>query len=169
MRYILSIDYEKCTGCRMCVMACSLEKTNTFNPLRSRIGLLRWEEEGRIAPVVCLQCEDPICSPCCPVDALVKNPENGVVELNSQVCVGCKVCMMICPLGGTTLDPIEGKVIKCDLCGGHPKCVEVCETGALQYVRADRATMGGTRRTLEKIVKSITPIQVGSESSPEHS
>ena len=156
MKRILFIDYDECTGCRMCVMACSLEKTGTFNPARSRISIAKWEEEGIMAPVVCPQCEDPICIQCCPVDAIVKNEVNGVVEINSQVCIGCKVCMMVCPFGGLILDPIEGKIIKCDLCDGDPQCVKVCETGAIQYVKANKGIAIRRRSTLEKITRSLS-------------
>jgi Fe-S-cluster-containing hydrogenase component 2 len=30
-----------------------------------------------------------------------------------------------------------GKVQKCDLCGGDPKCVSACPTAAITYVDAD--------------------------------
>ena len=44
MRSILFVDPEKCTGCEICVLYCSFEKTETFNPTRSRVNIIRWEE-----------------------------------------------------------------------------------------------------------------------------
>lgn len=155
MKRILFIDYAECTGCRMCVMACSLEKTGTFNPARSRINVVRWEKEGIMVPIVCSQCEDPICIPCCPVDAISKNEMSGTVTIDAQVCIGCKVCIMVCPFGSIAMDPVEEKIIKCDLCNGYPKCVNVCETGAIQYIGYNKGIATRRRGALNKITKSL--------------
>ena len=158
MRKMLLIDYELCTGCRMCVMACSFTKTNTFNPARSRIGIVKWEEEALRIPIMCQHCEEAPCIACCPVDAISKNEETGLVEINSQVCIGCKMCMMICPFGGPSYEPVEKRVVNCDLCGGNPACVEVCPTEALQYVKADRTAAIRRRGAMERLKKSITAL-----------
>lgn len=162
MRNILLIDGDKCTGCSMCVLACSFGKTDTFNPARSRIRLVNWEEQGKIVPVVCQQCEEPVCMACCPVDAISRNEETGLIEINRQVCINCKICREVCPFGGPLLDPVSGDVVLCDLCGGNPACVEVCPTSALQYVRADRdnakrrlAVMGKIRESIVALNKSL--------------
>ena len=36
-------------------------------------------------------------------------------------------------------DDTYNVIQKCDLCGGEPRCVPFCPTGALQYLPADRA------------------------------
>ena len=153
---MLLIDYDKCTGCNICTLRCSFEKTITFNPLRARINIVRWESEGIMLPVLCLHCEQPACIPCCPTNALSKNQETGVVELNGQICMGCKMCMMVCPFGGPSFDPIEKRVVLCDLCEGNPVCVEVCPTRALQYVRADRNAIVRRHKAMERTIKSLT-------------
>ena len=66
--------------------------------------------------------------------------------------------MMVCPFGGPSFDPIEKRVVKCDLCDGNPVCVEVCPTGALQYVRADRNVIVRRRQAVERIMKSLTTV-----------
>lgn len=164
MGNMLFVDYDKCTGCRMCVMACSLNKTGTFNPVRARISIVKWEEEGIMAPVMCQHCEEPFCVACCPVDAISKNEESGAIEINSQVCVGCKMCMMICPFGGPSFDPVERKVVNCDLCDGNPACVEVCPTDALQYIRASRSAAIRRRGAMEKMRKAIVALSNGAVS-----
>ena len=107
-------------------------------------------------PVLCLHCEQPACIPCCPTNALSKNRETGVVELNRQICMGCKMCMMVCPFGGPSFDHIEKRVVLCDLCEGNPVCVEVCPTRALQYVRADRNAIVKRHKAVERTIKSLT-------------
>ena len=153
---MLIIDSDKCTGCRMCVMVCSLTKSNTFNPARSRISIVKWEEEGIMIPVMCQHCEDPPCLPCCPVDAVKKDREGTeAVSISNQTCIGCRMCMAVCPFGGPSFDSTEGKVVICDLCDGEPQCADICPTGALQYVRADRLAIVRKHGAVERMAKAI--------------
>ncbi|MHA2424036.1 MAG: 4Fe-4S dicluster domain-containing protein [Candidatus Thorarchaeota archaeon] len=130
---VLAIDFEKCTGCRNCELACSIAHTQTFNPARSRIQILKNELENVLAPMVCLQCERPLCKNACPNDAIVKN-EHGILYVDSDVCVGCMNCVTACVYGGITIDPKTKKAIKCNHCEGNPKCEPACEYGAITYL-----------------------------------
>ena len=78
---ILSINLNRCTGCRNCELSCSIAHYHTFNPSRSRIHILKKEHENLIIPVVCLQCEDPLCVDACPTGAIRKN-EKGIIRKN---------------------------------------------------------------------------------------
>lgn len=133
MDHILSIDYDKCTGCRSCEMACSIAHEKTFNPARGRIQVVKQERENIIAPIVCLQCDSPLCQDACPNGAIVRN-ELGVLYVERETCVGCMNCTTACIYGGIAIDPITRKAIKCDLCLGDPKCVGACEYGAISYL-----------------------------------
>ncbi len=155
MKNLLLIDGDKCTGCSMCVLACSFTKTNSFNPARSRIRLINQEEEGEIVPVLCQQCEEPVCMACCPVDAISRNDGTGLVEIDRQACINCRICREVCPFGGPSFDPVSKEVVICDRCGGNPACVEVCPTGALQYVTADRKGTTAKLRVMGEARKSI--------------
>ncbi len=73
----------------------------------------------------------------CPVEAITKNADTGAMEVHDSICVGCKVCTIACPFGTVNYNHDTGKVIKCDLCGGDPKCAEACPTGAITSVDAD--------------------------------
>jgi len=44
---------------------------------------------------------------------------------------------LICPIEGVVFDASTGKAVKCDLCGGDPECVKVCDKGALKYTFAE--------------------------------
>ena len=158
MRNIIVIDNNKCAGCSICALACSFDKTNTFNPARSRIRIVNWEEQGKIVPIMCQHCEEPVCVACCPADAMSRNEETGIVEIDRQTCIDCNICRKICPVGGPSLDPISGEVVLCDLCGGKPACVEACPTGALQYVRADRDSIPKRLETKGEIRESIVAL-----------
>ena len=72
----------------------------------------------------------------CPVEAITKNMVTGAMEVNETTCVGCKVCTIACPFGTVNYNPDNGKVAKCDLCGGDPQCADACPTGAITYVDA---------------------------------
>ena len=65
----------------------------------------------------------PACAAACPVSAIQRNPSSEVVEIDLDLCVKCKECITACPYKAIYFDDIEDKIIKCDLCGGDPKCV----------------------------------------------
>jgi len=132
----LHIDPGKCTGCRQCEMACSYEHEQSFNPALSRIKVFDFHEQGRFVPYSCTQCSEAWCLQACPVDAISANAALGTKVVNSDICVGCKVCTIACPFGTINYNPHSGKVSKCDLCDGAPKCAEACPTGAITFVDA---------------------------------
>ena len=136
MQKSLLIDPGQCTSCLQCEMACSLEHTGAFNPARSRIRIFEFEHGARAVPYTCTQCAEAWCMHACPVEAITKNMKTGAMEVNETTCVGCKVCTIACPFGTVNYNPDNGKVAKCDLCGGDPQCADACPTGAITYVDA---------------------------------
>ena len=150
---LILIHPEKCTGCRTCEMICSFVKTETFSPYRSRVRILKIEEEGIDLPMMCLQCTDPICSDACPVGAIWKE-EGGLVKLDPSLCRGCHACMLVCPFGAISIDD-EGYMVKCDLCGGDPQCVNWCETKALEFRRPELARTSLMDKRSERILRSL--------------
>jgi Fe-S-cluster-containing hydrogenase component 2 len=137
MQKSLLIDPAKCTSCLQCEMACSFQHEGRFNPARSRIKVFEYEHGARAVPYTCTQCAEAWCLQACPVEALKRDALTGAVELSEAICVGCKVCTIACPFGTINYNPTNGKVAKCDLCGGDPQCAEACPTGAILYVDAD--------------------------------
>ncbi|MDN5344155.1 MAG: hypothetical protein PWQ18_266 [Clostridia bacterium] len=57
----------------------------------------------------------------------------------SGLCVGCKMHLLACPFGSIHFDAGEQVSEKCDLCGGDPRCVKFCISGALQLVEEQEA------------------------------
>jgi carbon-monoxide dehydrogenase iron sulfur subunit len=137
MEKVLQVDMEKCTGCRTCEAVCSLRNTGSADPARSRIKIIRYERRGEyhnFIPMVCQQCATPLCMEACPTNAISRSPDTGAMLVDEKACVGCRVCNMVCPVGGVSLDPVTEVASKCDLCGGDPECVKYCDAEAIKYV-----------------------------------
>ena len=126
------VDPERCTGCRRCEVACLLAKGGGEKPSPPRINIASIEEIGHIHPFVCQQCFEPSCMEVCPTRAITKGSD-GIVKVEEERCVGCKMCILACPHKGVTYSESTGKSIKCDQCDGHPQCVLQCTTGALSF------------------------------------
>jgi Fe-S-cluster-containing hydrogenase component 2 len=130
------VNSKKCTGCRICELACSLVKNKTCSPAKSMIRIVTWPKEGLSVPVVCRQCGDAPCARACPVEAIRRDEKTGAWFVDLDTCCGSGVCVEACPFGAMTFDNERGKSVNCDLCEGKPKCVEVCPTNAIEYIGA---------------------------------
>lgn len=149
MSKILTISPEKCIGCRSCELICAFNKTGEFNPKESAVTVLSFEEAAISVPVMCMQCEDAACVKVCPVGALSRN-ENGAIVTDEKKCIVCKMCISACPLGNMTFSAIEKKIVKCDLCGGSPKCEQFCPAGAIEYKEGTTANINRKKAIAEK-------------------
>lgn len=134
MSKMLMIHPDKCTGCRNCELACSMEHEGDFRPLASRVHVYTWEREGFSVPMMCQQCSEPACVTVCMPHAMQRNPATGVVELDRARCIGCKMCVQACPFGAAAWDAKTTKILKCDTCDGDPACARFCPTHALEWV-----------------------------------
>jgi carbon-monoxide dehydrogenase iron sulfur subunit len=151
MAKVLMIDHEKCTGCRLCELVCSVKHEGVSNPMRSRIKVVKWESEGLYIPMSCQQCEDAPCMSVCPVKAISRDESLDRVVVDYDKCIGCRACVAICPFGAMGFDVNARKVFKCDLCDGDPQCVRFCEEKAVDYVEADRVSVSKKRKAAQKI------------------
>jgi Fe-S-cluster-containing hydrogenase component 2 len=151
MEMILVVDHEKCTGCRLCEMVCSVEHTGVSNPARSRIHVIKWPWEGFELPMLCQQCEEAPCIAVCPKNALSRDASLDQVTLDYDLCIGCKMCVTACPFGGMGIDVVARQVIKCDLCDGDPACVRFCDPEALRFVPASLVNLLKKRDAGQKL------------------
>ncbi len=93
----------------------------------------------------CLHCVDPSCVSACPVSAMIKDEDTGIVSHDVDRCIGCRYCVYACPFQVPKFDYDDpfGKIEKCQLCnhllaeGKLPGCVEHCPTGATVFGRYD--------------------------------
>ena len=158
MAKVLMIDYEKCTGCRLCEQVCSVKHEGVSNPARSRIKVVK--EEGGCVPVSCQQCLQAPCLAVCPVRAISRDESLNRVVIDYDRCIKCRMCVAVCPFGAIGFDTLAEKTIKCDLCDGDPQCARFCEPKAIQYVEATTVSDAKKRATAEKlpgILREIAP------------
>jgi carbon-monoxide dehydrogenase iron sulfur subunit len=150
MAKVLITDYEKCTGCRICELVCSVKHEGVSNPARSRIKVIKWESEGRYVPMSCQQCESAPCMLICPVKAISRDEVLNRVKVDYDTCIGCRMCVAICPFGGMGFDVLAKKVMKCDLCDGEPQCARFCDVHAVSYVDADAQSIQKKKAVADK-------------------
>jgi len=134
--FVLAIP-ERCTGCRLCEMVCSLAKQNAINPSLASIQVMSamaGEQEMHF-PIKCDQCLDAPCIDACNRNALYRDRKTGAIIVDKWACNQCGACVAACPFGMISMG--EKSIVKCDLCKGEPLCVAVCKAGALKFVQRD--------------------------------
>ena len=137
-KFAMVIDSAKCFNCRVCIISCQLENGVSpgynrnwvkANPLEAPLGM-------HFQPGNCMHCDAPTCVEACPTGATYKDPADGIVKVNKDLCIGCGSCIPACPYGARHRLPLEKIVDKCDFCearraaGRMPACVETCPTQA---------------------------------------
>lgn len=87
-----------------------------------------------------MHCGEPACVQICPVGALMKDKETGIVYYDKNKCIACHACKSACPFDVPRYDDGgKGKIAKCHLCidrvkaGLTPACAKTCPTGAIKY------------------------------------
>ncbi len=139
-------DIRKCLSCHSCEIACALrhsESDDVYTAIREEprprhLVTVNASELGPF-PLRCHHCEDAPCIDACKTGATYRDPESGRVLIDQDKCVGCWMCIMVCPFGAVLPNQETQKALKCDLCEGHetPACVAACPTGALYFEEFD--------------------------------
>ncbi|MFZ4621956.1 MAG: hydrogenase 2 operon protein HybA [Bacteroidota bacterium] len=163
-------DTTLCIGCKACVSACSQANGLTpdtgdsngmyqmpkyLNDKTKNIIKLYVDKESGLRSFVkaqCMHCIDPACVAACPMAALRKNEENGIVYWDGTTCLGCRYCQIACPYNIPKFEwsEVNPKIVKCQMCdhrlkeGKLPACCEVCPRQAVIY---------GTREELLRVAR----------------
>jgi anaerobic dimethyl sulfoxide reductase subunit B (iron-sulfur subunit) len=145
MQHGFYFDSDLCVKCHACEIACK-----TWNEVE--VGP-RWREVVKVesgtfpdvkamnVSMACMHCGDAPCRHACPVGAITKRAEDGIVVVDQSVCIGCGFCAWACPFNAPQLTAGAGKMEKCNFCQTPDKerpldmpraCEEVCPTGAIK-------------------------------------
>ena len=151
-QYGFHVDTSKCTGCKTCQLSCKDENDLPIGVNWRRVyeyGGGDWvqHEDGTFSndvfayyvSVSCNHCAQPACTKACPTGAMHKREKDGLVVVDSKVCVGCRYCEMTCPYGAPQYNTEKKHMSKCDGCfdrvdaGKKPICIESCPLRALDF------------------------------------
>ncbi len=171
------IDVSVCIGCKACQVACM-----EWNDLRDEVGtcdgtynapqdltpssfeVMRFSEyeneEGDLEWLIrkdnCMHCAEPGCLKACPSPGAIVQYTNGIVDFNSEHCIGCGYCVAGCPFNIPRISKKDNKAYKCTLCsdrvyhGLEPACVKSCPTGSIQFGTKEQMLDYGAHR-VEKL------------------
>ena len=138
--YGFVIDNQSCIGCHACSIACKSENEVPLGVYRTWVKYVEtgiYPDSRRQFQVSrCNHCANPPCVRICPVTAMYQR-DDGIVEFDPEICIGCKACMQACPYDAIYIDPNSGTAAKCHYCGHRteldlePSCVVVCPTHAI--------------------------------------
>jgi len=163
--YGFSFSKDRCTQCFGCEVACKSWRD---------VGLgVRWRRVHKIwtgrypevklasVSVSCMHCTDPVCVKACPVQAIQKRVQDGIVVADRNKCIGCKACSKECPFGAPQFGT-DGKMQKCDMCVHEvdlgkesPPCVETCPTKALQLSKLETKEKGTLENDIQKLLERV--------------
>jgi len=140
MNFGFVMDNRSCIGCHACSTAC---KSENEVPVGVHRTWVKYVEQGQYPDVRrsfqvtrCNHCSNPPCVRICPASAMVQR-DDGIVDFDSDACIGCKGCMQACPYDAIHIDPEHHTAAKCNFCaprvetGLEPACVVVCPEHAI--------------------------------------
>jgi len=161
-QYGFTFAKDRCIQCYGCEVACKTWRGGEFGVRWRRVHNLwqgRYPEVKNLSvSVSCMHCANPECVKVCPVQAIRKRLEDGIVTVDRAKCIGCKSCLKACAFGAPQFGT-NGKMQKCDMClneadlsKGAPPCVETCPTKALQLGRMEDTEKLGTEQTIQRLL-----------------
>lgn len=136
------VKTDRCVGCLSCTIACAVAHSASktlFGAVaetpvpKSRI-YVEWAAPDKKVPLVCRHCEDAPCMYAC-ISGAIRRTDDGVVMTDTDKCIGCWTCVMVCPYGVIGRHLETHTAFRCDRCPDlkMPACVSACPTGVLVY------------------------------------
>lgn len=189
----LVIDLDTCVGCHACATNCKEWNTSGHSAPLTDVNAYKAEQRGvwfnRVHtfevgdqgpdgakngrtvhfPKNCMHCEFPDCVTVCPTGASYKRAEDGIVLVDHDKCIGCKLCSWACPYGAREFDEVEGVMKKCTLCIDKiyntnlaeadrvPACVATCPSKARHFGDFNDPNSNVSRLTAERGGMELLP------------
>lgn len=159
----LLVRSERCVGCKSCELACAVAHSQSkqlfatiFEPELPHKRVFVETDGEVVMPLQCRQCSDTPCVQACMAGAVRVDSDTGLVQVKTEKCVGCWMCVMVCPFGAIT-EGSTHQVVKCDRCrelAYEPACVSACPTKALQLDEV-AGYASGTRKSWINQLKEV--------------
>jgi Fe-S-cluster-containing dehydrogenase component len=137
-RVVMTIDLDRCWGCRACEVACKQELGLGVGPRPMRVLDSGAREVGGLlqrdfVPTLCQHCDN--------------RAGDGTIQLQKEACIACGACSDACPFGVMERAGEGEPPVKCTLCrerrdaGGMPSCAQHCLGGAITLAAEDRLSL----------------------------
>jgi anaerobic dimethyl sulfoxide reductase subunit B (iron-sulfur subunit) len=161
-QYGFSFIKGKCIQCFGCEVACKSWRGVELGVKWRRVHNIWYGHFPNVknasASISCMHCVDPVCVKVCPVGAIKKQAEDGVVVVDRSKCTGCKTCLKECPFGAPQFGA-DGRMQKCDMCMNEvdlnkefPPCIETCPSKALQIIKMDNKEKITAEQEIQKLI-----------------
>lgn len=150
----MTVDNKRCTGCQMCVLACSAWHEGAYRPSVARLVVEVDATRAAVKGRTCLQTACAKCEEACPTRAVERvavtvETADGrlggyVLKVNEELCNNCGECYEVCPYGVIREHPERKKAFKCDLCDGDPQCLAFCQNPHVLAVKIRQSKVDKT-------------------------
>jgi formate dehydrogenase iron-sulfur subunit len=179
-------DVSLCIGCRACQVAC--KQWNQLDPEEAEwtgsyqnhahftdksFRLVRFIEESddrngvrwNMMSDVCKHCTQAGCLEACPTGAIYRT-EYGTVNINQDICNGCRYCIPACPFGVVSFNHDSGTATKCTFCndrlhnGLGPACAKACPTESIKFGYRDELEAKAKQRVADLQQQGVADAQL---------
>ena len=180
-------DVSLCIGCRACQVAC--KQWNQLEPEEPEwtgsyqnhehftdqtFRLVRFIEEPatdtadmrwHMMSDVCKHCTHAACLEACPTGAIYRT-DYGTVNINQDLCNGCRYCISACPFGVVSFNHATGTATKCTFCndrlhnGLGPACAKACPTQSITFGYRDELEAKAKQRVEELQQQGVSDAQL---------
>ncbi len=170
-------DTSLCIGCRACEVACkqwnelpaeepqwtgSYQDHAHFTDKTWRLVRFIEKQDAKGEPKwllmsdVCKHCAQAGCLEACPTGAIYRTAF-GTVDINQDVCNGCRYCVSACPFGVVAFDHDRGRARKCTFCVDRTSndialqtaCAKTCPTKSIEFGYRDELAAKAKKRLEE--------------------
>jgi Fe-S-cluster-containing dehydrogenase component len=176
MRKAIFRDMDACVNCKACIIACKVKHMsypyaglsklakpkgrNLINVYQSGPEIRGDRVYQSFISIACMHCEEAPCIRVCPMSAIYKHTQTSITLVDRGKCIGCKVCLWVCPYGVPSFDE-AGKLVLCDLCidrlneGKKAACQAACPAVAIFVGTPEEVAELQAKKAVQRIERGI--------------